>query len=511
MKRKITHVSTLLLFIISFIAGQEKLQEQVGVTAVEVPVRVLLKGNTVKDLTREDFELFENGIKMEIQAFEVKSRIMTKPIKVDFEKTTVGENKRVFVLIFNIFDYTIGVGEGIDYFFNNIFRPGDQIIILTENCLLKIDPKKNLSCLISDLKETLKKYKQISSYGTFKSYRDLREEADRLLEAFRRERDWDRATMNFFDNYQRIWKEYKRRMILPDIDLYRSVIRRIRQIEGEKWAICFLQREIFPRLKNQGRLDYEIRRKLDEPPENPVVEVMQRTIATKKAELDRIMDVSSDFPTELIKNLFMEANITFHLILMKSMRDVQSQDFELREVAQDYEDCFKQISRSTGGYMAFSNKAVEILDEASRNEDYYYLLVYYTKQKSLDTEVDINVKVRREGVRVIHLKRLLQTKVPIISIENFSIEKKTLKFSLANFAMMKIHGKEMGIADIKVTVFNDKSEIVFDESKTLDMERSEIKISLSFNWLASGNYFVIIQAIDKITNEQDVFSSPLRI
>jgi hypothetical protein len=77
--------------------------------------------------------------------------------------------------------------------------------------------------------------------------------------------------------------------------------------------------------------------------------------------------------------------------------------------------------------------------------------------------------------------------------------------------MMKIHGKEMGIADIKVTVFNDKSEIVFDESKTLDMERSEIKISLSFNWLASGNYFVIIQAIDKITNEQDVFSSPLRI
>ncbi len=54
---------------INSVPGQEKLQEEVTVTALEVPVRVIHKGQVVKDLTKEDFEIFENGVKQEITAF----------------------------------------------------------------------------------------------------------------------------------------------------------------------------------------------------------------------------------------------------------------------------------------------------------------------------------------------------------------------------------------------------------------------------------------------------------
>jgi hypothetical protein len=43
--------------------AQERPQEEVTVTAVEVPVRVLLKGEAVRDLTQADFEVYENGVK----------------------------------------------------------------------------------------------------------------------------------------------------------------------------------------------------------------------------------------------------------------------------------------------------------------------------------------------------------------------------------------------------------------------------------------------------------------
>jgi len=58
---------------------QEKPREAVTVTAVEVPVRVLHKGQVVRNLKKEDFEVYENGVKQEITAFEVISRKISIP------------------------------------------------------------------------------------------------------------------------------------------------------------------------------------------------------------------------------------------------------------------------------------------------------------------------------------------------------------------------------------------------------------------------------------------------
>ena len=72
--------------------------------------------------------------------------------------------------------------------------------------------------------------------------------------------------------------------------------------------------------------------------------------------------------------------------------------------------------------------------------------------------------------------------------------------------MTKIEGKLTGMADIKITIFDENSIKVFDEGRTLNLIKKETHISLNFNQLKSGSHFIIIQVIDKISQETDVLS-----
>jgi len=493
-------------------APQEKPKQEVTVIAVEVPVRVLQKGRVVKDLNKEDFEVFENGIKQNITAFELVSRRISLAQEIPQEISAPPKN-RIFILIFNIFDYNERVGEAIDYFFQNIFRPHDQIVILTEDRILNIEKGESVSDVIHNLKETLKKFKVISTFTIMRAYKDLSEEGDRLLlelKGLSGSFNWDQAILRFYENYQRVWLEYKKQFITPDFELYRGIIKRIKQMEGEKWAICFQQREMFPKLKNEGPIESEIR-KLTESMTDPQDQAKTRQIKVKQYELQRTFDLTSNFPVDGLRDLFMEANATFHLLLLKSLRALLSQDFELGEVAEDYEDCFRQISSSTGGSSTFSNKVLEALKEAAVKEDFHYLLVYSPEDSSVQKERKIEVKTKKEGTEVIYLKHFVGKEPLPITITDFQSGFKTIKFSLRNYFRVKTEGKVHGFADVKITIFDDKSKKVFSEGKTLELIKEEILISLNFDKLKSGSYFIIIEAFDRISNGKDVFSSAIKL
>ena len=509
-KNSLCYLVCLFLTVFVFASGQERQQETVTVTAIEVPVRVLQKGRVVRDLTQEDFEIFENGVKQDITAFEVISRKISAPI----DKAQSRAATRTFILIFNVFDYTDAVGEGIDYFFENLFRPGDQILIITEDVVLNIERGRNLSQVIESLKETLKQYKVISTAQIQKAYRDLDYEADQLLSSLRATRggsSWDQAVLRFYENYERTWKEYRRQFIVPDAGLYRSLVRRLKDEEGEKWALCFQQREMFPRLRNEGPLDFQIRELIDTPSDDPMVTAMQRNIRSKQMELNRLFAVSSYIPAEELKNIFMEANVSFHLILFKSMKTLVSQDFELEEVSQDYEDCFRQISLSTGGSTTFSNRISEAVQEVSESEDYHYVLVYSPKDTPIEEERNIEVKIKGKGLDVIYLKQIPGGSTHPVSLINFKAKVRNLSFSLVNYSQVEIEGKLTGYANVKVTIFDENSNKIFDEEKILNLVKTETHISLNIDQMKSGSYFVIIQAVDRIANETDVYSTYIKL
>jgi hypothetical protein len=484
---------------------QEQTKQEVTVTAVEVPVRVLRKGLPVKGLTKEDFEVTENGVPQTLTAFEVISRRIASG-----EEGATAPKPRVFILIFNVFDYNDGVGEAIDYFFRDVYRPRDQLVILTEDRVLDISKDKDAAKVAAHLKESLKAYKSLSTFAIVRAYSELGMEGEKLLMSLKgvdmsAAGSWDQSIVRFYDNYQRIWNEYKRQFLGLDMRLYENIIRRVGRLEGEKWAVCFEQRNLFPRLKHEGPLEYEIR-KLTDGMIDPQDQVKVRTIQSKQTALRVSMDLTRDFPSERLRNLFMQAGITFHLILMKSMRTMLSSDFELTEVAQDYEDCFRRISDSTGGFSTFSNKVVDVLKEAAAKEDYHYLLVYNSKAAPASGERTIGVKVREEGVEVISLKRYVPAERPEITIADFSSGRQSVRFVLKNYARAESGGKARGAADVRIVLYDSNSNQAFSGAKSLELIKDEITISLNFGNLKRGTYFIIIEAYDRISGAKDVLS-----
>jgi hypothetical protein len=292
--------------------------------------------------------------------------------------------------------------------------------------------------------------------------------------------------------------------------LYQSLIPRLKSEDAEKWAICFEQRRLFPKLKNEGPLEHELRQLLDSRVD-PNSQVYVRTIKIKQAELQSSMDLVRDFPGDRLRDLFLRSDITFHLILMKSSRTLLSSDLELTEVAEDFEDCFRRISASTGGTAVFSNNVLEALKAVAVKEDYHYLVVYSPKDKSGSKERNIEVKVKKEGVEVISLKRFITVEGPLISINDFKSGAKTISFALKNYARVSSNEGFHGTADVGIVIFDDQSKQVFADRKTLNLIKDETRISLDFSKLQSGSYFIIIDAFDRMTGGKDVYSGVIRL
>jgi hypothetical protein len=507
------------IFIIGvlFASEQQRPQEEVTVTAVEVPVRVLLKGQVVRDLKRDDFEVFENGVKQEITQFEVVSRKIALPAAENpsLAAEKVRPSKRLFLLIFNIFDYNEAVGEAVDYFFRDVFRPGDQIIVLTEDQVLDIPRGEGIDELIRRIKESLRTFKSISVQSTVKNFRDLNFEADRLLGILRGTEQsqltrMDNAIMRFFDNYQRIWEDYRRRFLEPDVAFYRNLVMRLRAVEGEKWAVCFQQREMFPRIKSASRLEIEIRNWVGAQID-PQTQVSARLVQARQQDLERSFEFEGNIDPEALSDLFLGADFTFHLILMKSSRTVIAQDFELQEVGKEYEELMTRISRSTGGYSALSNQVTAALKDAAELEDYHYLLVYSPKETSGTKKREIEVRVKRSGVDVAYLKNYLEAGPPPVAIADFKVRGKVISFAVRNCQMTKINDRRRGVASVKITIYDGASNKVFDEGKTLDVFKEETRISLNFGWLNAGTYFIVVEAADLVANRTDVYSGLVRL
>jgi hypothetical protein len=509
--------SLCLILLFSFASAnflvQQKPREEVTVTAVEVPVRVFRNNEVVRGLTKDDFEIYENGVRQAISGFEIISRKISGPVEPVPPAAIPQQPKpRLFLLIFDIFDYNDAVGEAIDYFFNRIFGQNDQIAILTEGRLLNIKPGLKLDDLKAQLKETLKRYKVISTQYTYRAYLELEEECNRLLLMIGKEpvptpagENWDQHVTRFYDNYDRIWRTYRQQFLVPDLEIYQAILKRIKAIKADKWAICFQQRELFPEIKSFGRLEQRINTILAGQVD-PGDQTRAGLIKVKQQQLQQSFDTSKIFPSDRLKNLFLEAGITFHLILMKSPKALLSEDFELREVAEEYEECFRDISRTTGGYLVFSNKALEALQAAAEKEDYHYVLAYQSRAALESRGKNIEVKIRVEGARVFSLKHLQKLDQPAITIADVLAGSGLLKFSLKNCTMVKTEKEARGLAEVNITLFDDQSEIAFSDTKVMDVVKPEVRIVLNLGKLKPGVYFLIIDALDKNANEKDVVS-----
>lgn len=498
----------------AFVYPQERLQEKVLVRQKAIPVRVFRDGEAVKGLQQQDFELYENGRRKEITGFEIISKklstfspILSTPSIPTPEKYPSG---RLFLLIFNVFDYNAAVEEGIDYFFQHIYQKADRPVIVVENRLLVTEIGDEPTKIAANIKDILKKYKRISSQAFFRAFNELSFEADRLYYEFinKSQEPKEKVINSFLENYKRLWDSYCRQFILPDWLFYKSLLRRLRTYPEQKWALIFQQREMFPQLKNYGRLEFELRAWIDEQMLDPVRQVIASAIRNKLNELQRSFNVSN-FPWENLQNLFQEENFTTHLLLLRSARDIVDQDFDLREVSDDYEGCLKSISLATGGLAIFSNKLSESLEKVASKEDYYYLL-WYTPEDRTEKERQIEVKVKKEGIQVIYARVISGIEPPQVAIIDFKVKEKIINFKVINFARQNIDGHRLGQLEITITILDKSSKVVFKDKKNLEAFKEELGVALKLS-IPEGSYFAIIEVVDKLLPAVDVLTAEIKI
>ncbi|MFC2155765.1 hypothetical protein ACFLRB_04665 [Acidobacteriota bacterium] len=129
--------------------------EEVKVTNVEVPVRVLFKGKPMDNLSKSDFELYEDGKLQEINGFYLNK----KKINVPHYGLTAEEGKRkpliprYFALVFNLTDYHENLEKGLDYMFDKILREDDQLLVMMNERIFFYEDLSDKKLVHQNIKE----------------------------------------------------------------------------------------------------------------------------------------------------------------------------------------------------------------------------------------------------------------------------------------------------------------------------------------------------------------------
>jgi hypothetical protein len=507
----------------------EPIVEKVTVTNVEVPVRVLYKGEPVTDLTKDDFTVYENKKKMKINGFFLKR----KKVKVTGTTEVIRESKppkpRTFVLVFSITDFHENLVKAVDHFFDNILRTNDRLLLLVNDKTLEypnLEKKEEIRHqLMAELREQSRSarhrlVKYINKVETYLNMPDFKEALGLSSGLSRGASKTDKVQqlVTFLDKYLITWIDYRNKYLTPRVDRFYYFSRYLEGIKGDKWVFNFYQFELFPKIRmtseimDRLRLLASVLIEADEGGANAIGKRLNTFLNQLLVELN----VNKAFPTEEVSKLFYKVDATFHSFFIKSLLKSGSDDLDYQEVASDIERTLKQITDITGGQNITSNNLVESIETVSELEDIYYIITYAPQDPEKAGRLKIKVKNRRykvlydDNFRADYIndyfKKLADKfQIPDIKIEDFSFRRKILAFTVRNYFMKKQGDNNIGRMKVRIKLTNsDNSAVLFDQAKILTAQKTEMTISLgAFKKIQRGEYDFIIDAVDMFTGKED--------
>jgi VWFA-related protein len=494
--------------------------EKVTVTNIEVPVRVLYKNKPVINLSKEDFMVYEDNKKMEINGFFLKRKKLKGTVlsEVTLKKSPLPP--RTFVLVFSITDFNEHIKRAVEHLYENIFRPNDQLLIFANDKTLRYANLENKDeskrQLLSDLKkESYKVRRRLIKYIN-------KIETSLNMHDFRR-RFYIRRDIRplrliaFLKKYLLIWNDYKQKYLTPPVDRFYYFSRYLEEVKTEKWVFNFYQFDLFPKIN------------LDSQTMNKIREISSQLINSREADLHSMgrlintlltqlmvdLNVNSSFPTEDIAKLFYKVDAAFHSFFIKNMVRISMNDLEYEEVASNIEKTLKEITDITGGKNITSNNLVKSINTISELEDVYYILTYVPHNPEKAGKLRIKVKNKKYRVlydnnfRADYISEYTQKleekiKVPEIKIENFSFQGKVLAFTITDYMMKETSRDPVGRMKVRIRL-TDSNELLmlYDQEKICTAKNNEIKVSLgAFKRITRGEYHFFIDATDLFTGKQ---------
>jgi len=344
---------------------------------IEVPVRVMKKNAFVDGLTLKDFEVFENGVRQNIEAvYLIKDKQVLREEKAPGAAPPPPRSARHYVLYLDLKEYLPKVGDALDYFFSDVIGPEDSLFVVTpvktyrfKSEALSLVPRRQIA---HRLKAKLKVDIQAGS----SQYRTLMRDFYQLEET---EYPPDLAEVKenqLFDlaMQMRDLTDVTESRVMGFADTLKS-------LDGEKHVFLIFQKEVLP----------------------------EHAFADDR-QLELIKPVG--FDVDKIKRYFSDASITIHCLYITKRpgfalnSNNQSRSvlaLRLQDLSAEIYASFREMAAATGGLSESTTNPNFALRQAAEASSNYYLLYY----RPLDYRADgrfqnIDIRVKGEGLKVTH-------------------------------------------------------------------------------------------------------------
>ena len=498
----------------------EVLKESVQVVNVEVPVRVYHKGKPVDNLTREDFKLYEGGKRQEIHGFILRRKKMKVQELVMAAEQAQVQKSRYFVLVFRITHYNDYIKDGLDHIFNSVLNEQDQLLVFVNDRSQFFESLEDKPAVKSELDRLLTDMSREARNNVLLYLKEVESAVNKhkmemkLASVYAggktdtgEKKEFHTLIQRYFAKFLEIWKGYKKKYLIPDINRYYNFARFLENIKKEKWVINFYQFEVFPDIIIDSRSMRRIRNIISglQTSTNPEHITFSRIISRQINEIEKELSVAKDFPSEEVAKIFHNVDATFHSIFMKTSFNTLLKDMEYREIASDLENSLRAITARTGGELVVSNKLDLALDKISDVEDVSYMLTYAPNNP--DNVGKIKIKLKNRKYKLVYSPNLKggylgqfleekENKVSPIKIQDLSFKKGKLQFVISDFFWNK---KDGGALSIRIRINNLQGISVFDQKKTIKAIQNNINISLNLPGLKKGVYDVMVDVTDLFT------------
>ena len=380
-----------------------QIQEETLVINVEIPVRVFTGNTFVDNLAIEDFEIYEDG---KLQKTEAVYLIKKKSIERREEKKRfTPQTSRHFYLWFEISEYMPRISEAIEYFFDNVFFSGDNLVIVTP---LKAYNLKGHALEMSSGKELAKqligKIRRDATAGNSEyraALRDLREIIN-IIEAQSGEdkvfpQEIEDSAPNFFNvgSLEEVLQMYS--TVVTKLENLRSLdqqklldfAKNLKDKEGQKHIFLFYEREFLPQLSPNTLTKFNSQYQGS---------FIQHELASLFETYHR--DVSMDL--EKVKQTFADSSLSIHFLFLKKLKDHRP-GLMMQERSEDIYRVFNQMAQATGGITESSANPAYAFKKAVEAFENYYILYYSPANYRRDGKFKkIEVRIKNKKFKITH-------------------------------------------------------------------------------------------------------------
>lgn len=502
----------------------KKIIEEIDVTHVEVPVRVFSGGKPVAGLKKSDFQLLVNGKETKIRGF-YQSRKKIDP--------AAAAKPRLFVLMFNICDYKLGIEGVLDRFFHLILRPHDRLIIVTNHFF--IDDRIILNP--QEENEKLGKILQLEKDRAEQELKKLELELKSLVRTYKyrvnqHEQFKEVDTQDFINSYMQLVRQFRGLYLDLSTEKYIRLARYLSAQRVERWVLTFYQIGWFYKPKFGSGLFKSILG-LDE---NSTDLLNSFESLRTYDRIQEIFEAPDSLPQDDLFKLFAGTGAAFHMLLLEhvgKMSNEFARDLNYVPVISDTYTLLKNLSLKTGGLVSPANEIDSFYQRLLSSEDLHYVLTYVPEKKKnsnpkKEKQQKIKVMVKNRDCQVYYddqkrggyYRRILEKiriTIPQIKINRVTYENQALSFIVSNFKLNTSSSDDARAASdiiklpVRIQVFNQNSQSLFNgvqmfELTAADLQGKEAKVRLQVDFprLPPGDYSVFIWVGDLLTGKRDL-------